>query len=143
MQQVPQPYVPIPYETDLIRQLEKAINGEYNAIQCYEQLAKIAPEKAISDQIKEIRQDEIKHFWQFSQLYVQLTGTRPQLKGTEKCPEKYRDGLKFAFQDEQETVDLYLNVSDKAFDPYVKRLFRRAALDEQHHAVWFLYYLTK
>lgn len=143
MQEITQPYFPTLYGTELIRKLEKAINGEFSAIQCYEQLAKIAPEKAISEQIKEIRQDEIKHFWQFSQLYMQLTGARPQPKVTETCPDKYRDGLEFAFKDEQETVDFYLDVSDEAMDPFIRKTFRRAALDEQQHAVWFLYFFKK
>ena len=58
----------------LIRSLEKAINGEYSAIQCYEKLAKMAPNQKERKQILEIREDEMKHFQVFSQLYINLTG---------------------------------------------------------------------
>ena len=53
------------------------------------------------------------------------------------------DGLEFALQDEQTTVDFYMEVADGASDPTIKEVFRRAAADEQNHAVWFLYYFTK
>lgn len=32
-------------QNKLVRQLEKAINGEYSAIQCYEKLAELAPDE--------------------------------------------------------------------------------------------------
>ncbi|QUG85513.1 hypothetical protein GSN03_19460 [Bacillus nitratireducens] len=44
----------------LIRNIEKAINGEYNAIHCYAKLAHLALDINELNQILEIRQDEIK-----------------------------------------------------------------------------------
>ena len=49
----------------LIRDIEKAINGEFSAINCYAKLANMAPNTAERNQILEIRNDEIKHFHQF------------------------------------------------------------------------------
>ncbi|MGY3415598.1 rubrerythrin [Bacillus mycoides] len=46
-------------------------------------------------------------------------------------------------QDEQRTVDFYLEIADKTTNQQVKETFRRAAADEQNHAVWFLYYFSK
>ncbi|GAA3314104.1 hypothetical protein GCM10020331_005840 [Ectobacillus funiculus] len=44
----------------------------------------------------------------------------------------------------KKTVDFfYLDIADKAQDSYIKKQFRRAATDEQNHAVWFLYFYTK
>ena len=127
----------------LIRKLEKAINGEYSAIQCYEKIAKRAPNETERKQILEIREDEIKHFQVFSQLYINLTGNQPNPKVMEECPNSYKAGLEFAIQDEQETVDFYLETADGATDRSVRKAFRRAAADEQNHAVWFLYYFVK
>ncbi|MGE7182474.1 ferritin family protein [Peribacillus sp. NPDC006672] len=126
----------------LIRQVEKAINGEYTAIQCYEKLAALAPDEKQRKQIIEIREDEIKHFQAFTRIYNSLTGVQPQPKVTETCPDSYAAGLEFAIQDEQETVDFYLEVADGAADRSIRKAFRRAAADEQNHAVWFLYYLV-
>ncbi|CAG7646052.1 hypothetical protein PAESOLCIP111_05088 [Paenibacillus solanacearum] len=131
------------YDGQLIRQIEKAIDGEYTAILCYEHMAKLAPDEKQRDRILEIRKDEIRHFHTFSHLYVTLTGNHPKPQMTEKCPDTYREAVQSAFKDEQETVDFYLEISDSARDPYIKEAFRRAAADEQNHAVWFLSFLTQ
>lgn len=128
--------------SDLIHDIAKAINGEYSAIACYEHLARIAPTEEERKQILEIRQDEMRHFHVFSQIYTTLTGRQPSPQISEGCPSEYRAGIRFAFKDEQETVDFYHKIADKAKDPFIKEQFQRAAADEQNHAVWFLYFLT-
>lgn len=127
----------------LIHDIENAINGEYSAINCYAKLANLAPQDNERNQILEIRQDEIKHFQQFVQIYIHLTGKQPQPKIIEQCPDSYVNGLEFALQDEQRTVDFYLKIADDTTDQYIKEAFRRTAADEQNHAVWFLYYFFK
>jgi rubrerythrin len=130
--------------TDLLTQdILKAINGQYSAIACYTRLAEIAPNEEERKQILEIRKDEIAHYQTFTQIYIALTGSQPTPQITEACPPNYMDGLQFALKDEQETVDFYLDIADKAQDPYIKKSFKRAAADEQNHAVWFLYYYTR
>ena len=126
-----------------IRSIEKAINGEYSAIHFYARLATLAPDINERTQILEIRQDEIKHFHQFVQIYTLSTGKNPQPQITEECPTLYLNGLEFAIQDEQRTVDFYLEIADETTNQQVKETFRRAAADEQNHAVWFLYYFSK
>ena len=124
-----------------IADLQKAISGEYSAVLCYEALANLAPVQAVREQILEIRKDEIKHYEIFSGLYTHLTGRPPAPEITEPCPAVYRAGLNFAFKDEQETVDFYLEAADRARLPFIQEALRRAAADEQNHAVWFLYFL--
>lgn len=126
----------------LTQDIAKAINGQYSAIACYTKLAEIAPNEEARKQILEIRQDEVRHYQVFSQIFNAITGTQPTPRLTETCPTGYKDGLIFAFKDEQKTVDFYLDIAEKAQDPYIKESFRRAAADEQNHAVWFLYYYT-
>lgn len=127
----------------LRRDIQRAINGEYTAIQCYARLINLAPTAQSRTRITEIRRDEMRHFRQFSQIYKSLTGTDPQPKMSEECPNTYREGLEAAFIDEQETVDFYLDIAEEAADPVIKDVFRRAAADEQNHAVWFMYFMHK
>lgn len=127
----------------LTQDILKAINGQYSAIACYTKLAKIAPTEEERKKIHEIRKDEINHYQVFCQIYAALTGIKPIPQITETCPSSYVDGIQFAFKDEQNTVDFYLDIAEKAQDPYIKEKFKRAAADEQNHAVWFLYYYTK
>lgn len=137
-----QPYPDFQTNVGLVSDVAKAINGQYSAIMCYEQIAKLAPSEEERKRILEIRQDEIRHFQVFSAIYTSLTGRQPTPQVSEPCPTNYRDGLTFAFKDEQETVDFYLDIADKASDPYIREQFKRAAADEQNHAVWFLFYYT-
>lgn len=131
------------HDIGLVNDIAKAINGQYSAIACYAQLAKVAPSGEEKNRILEIRQDEIRHYQVFCGIYMSLTGRQPTPQITEPCPADYREGLKAAFKDEQETVDLYLDIADRAINPYIKGQFLRAAADEQNHAVWFLYFYTK
>lgn len=130
-------------DTRFIKGITEAINGEYSAIHCYTHLFKIAPTKEEQSVIREIRRDEKRHFQEFVDLYIKLTGTRPTPRISEQCPKDYCKGLTVAFKDEQKTVDFYLDLSDKATNPHIKDSIRRIASDEQNHAVWFLYFLTK
>ncbi|MGE6364628.1 ferritin family protein [Bacillus paramycoides] len=118
-----------------IRSIEKAMNGEYSTIHCYAKLANLATDINERNQILEIRQDEIKHFHQFVQIHTLLTGKNPQPQITEECPTLYLNGLEFAIQDAQRSVDFYLEIADEETNQQIKEAFRRAAADEQNHAV--------
>ncbi|MFD2216163.1 ferritin family protein [Metabacillus endolithicus] len=129
--------------TQLLMDIQKAINAEYSAIYCYEKLAKLAPKQNEKERILEIQKDERQHLEEFSGIYKNLTGMQPSYKIIEECPDTYREGIEFAFKDEQEAVDFYLDIADQAQDPFIKERFRRAAADEQNHAIWFLFFLSK
>lgn len=133
------------YRTDagLVPDIERAINGEYSAIACYERLASLAPSEEERKQILEIREDEKRHFDTFARIYTALTLRHPTPRITEECPSEYIAGIRFAFRDEQETVDFYLDIADRASDPSIKDRIRRAAADEQNHAVWFLSFIVQ
>ncbi|MFC7062637.1 ferritin family protein [Halobacillus seohaensis] len=130
-------------DTQLVNDIQKAINAEYSAIACYGKLANLAPTNDEKEKILEIQQDEKLHFEEFSNIYRNLTGQQPTYKIIEQCPKKYRAGIEFAFKDEQEAIDFYLDIVDKALDPFIKDRFRRAAADEQNHAVWFMFFISK
>lgn len=125
----------------LIHELTKAINGEYYAIGFYEHLANIAPDEATRKRILEIREDEIQHYQHFSYVYMSLTGKQLYPQVTEPFPQHFKSGVNAAFIDEQETVSFYYKVARHTDDPYIMTLFERAAMDEQKHAVWFLYFM--
>ncbi|NPV91658.1 MAG: ferritin-like domain-containing protein [Firmicutes bacterium] len=129
-------------DSELVPDIEKAINGQYSAINCYAQLAERAPNQEERERILEIRKDEIRHYQTFTGIYRELTGKKPSPRMVGECPEDYRKGLRASLQDEQKTVDFYLDIADQAKSAYIKKRFKRAAADEQNHAVWFLYFLT-
>ncbi|HEY4553100.1 MAG TPA: ferritin-like domain-containing protein [Bacillaceae bacterium] len=130
-------------DSGLAKDIAKAVNGEYSAITCYGKLIEMAPTERERNLINEIRNDEIRHFHEFYAIYMLLTNTQPIPQVTEQCPEPYTEGLRFAFHDEQETVDVYLDIADRASHPFIRDIFRRAAADEQNHAVWFLSFMGR
>lgn len=121
----------------------KAINGEFNAIQCYNKLVKIVPIEKEKEVIGEIISDENNHLEKFTQIYYNLTGRQPEIAKTNDCPWGVKEIFEFAFEDEQKTTDFYLDIADQFDDPKVREVFTRASSDEQNHAVWFLHFLTK
>lgn len=137
-----QNYTIPPSNMELIADISKALNGEYDAIICYEQLANLAPNTEIKNRIMEIRNDEIRHYQTFAQIYTLITGEQPSPQRTEKCPDNFMSGVLAAFKDEQETVDFYQNIARKYNAPFIQNAFTHASADEQNHAVWFLYFLT-
>ncbi len=138
-----QPYANTCVDPALTSKIAQAIDGEYTAICCYAQLIAQAPTDEERRQINEIRNDEIRHYQVFSQIYSSMTERCHQAQMNGQCPPRYTDGILAAFQDEQKTVDFYLELADSAQDPYTKEQFKRAAADEQNHAVWFLSLIMK
>jgi rubrerythrin len=128
---------------ELVGNVMKAIQGEYNAIHFYEKLAALAPTDQIRKRILDIREDEMEHFKGFSHLYTCLTGQQFYPQITEPMPTNFQNGVVVAFHDEQETSDFYLTVSREVYyDPSIREEFRYNAADEQRHAVWFLYFMN-
>ena len=126
----------------VLNDMLKVINDEYTAIACYELLANQAHNAEIKKRILEIRNDEIRHYQTFWNLYISLTGKQPTPQLTKQCPADYKSGILAAFIDEQETVDFYHELARNANNPVIKDAFMKASADEQNHAVWFLYFMT-
>ncbi|WP_238192162.1 ferritin-like domain-containing protein [Paenibacillus sp. L3-i20] len=126
----------------IVADLTKALNGEFHAIHCYEQLSNQAPTQEIKNRILEIRNDEIRHYHLISRIYTYLTDMThsPQLTG--QCAANFRSGVLASFKDEQETVDFYHKIARETNDAFIRETFQQAASDEQNHAVWFLYCLN-
>ncbi|RFU62897.1 ferritin-like domain-containing protein [Peribacillus glennii] len=128
---------------DLITNIAKAIDGEFNAIQCYNKLLKMVPTTKEKNVISEIIKDENDHLGKFTQIYFKLTGRQPDVAKSNDCPKRLKDIFEFSFEDEQESVDFYLDIANATDDENIREVFTRAAADEQNHAIWFLYFLTK
>ncbi len=57
---------------------------------------------------------------------------------TEPCPQNYYiEGLQFATEDEQKTVDFYLEIADQSRLSFVKEIFQRAVKDKQFESYTF------
>ncbi|WP_027963649.1 ferritin family protein [Halalkalibacillus halophilus] len=128
--------------SNLVDDLLHALTIENNAIEQYTKLADIAPNKIIQDQILLIKGAETIHYRHFSHFYTQMTGEiyTPQIPLD--ISTSYTESLHDAFKEKQNTVTFYYDLAERSNNPYVKEKFRRAAVDEQNHAVWLLYFLN-
>ncbi|UCZ53433.1 ferritin-like domain-containing protein [Bacillus shivajii] len=137
------PYYRGENQSALAKDMMKAINDEYSAIAFYRKLADMAHTDEARRQILEIRKNHVRHFDEFNRIYKNLTGRKPTPEVKEECPNTYRDGILAGFKNEQKTVNFYLDIADRTQDASIKEIFRRAAADEQNHAVWFLFFLQQ
>ncbi|TLS37935.1 ferritin-like domain-containing protein [Pseudalkalibacillus caeni] len=116
----------------LINDIEKAVVREYQAIQFYNRLAELAPTKEARQAILDIRQDVIRHYNSFNQLFAQLSGRMPNIAGA-PLPVSYRDGIREAIQDEMDAITFYKNISSSTQIPGIQHRFTRAVEDVARH----------
>ncbi|TMW70328.1 ferritin-like domain-containing protein [Alteribacter natronophilus] len=127
---------------EMIRNIARSIDNEYTAVICYEGLMQMAPDEYSAYRIMRIREDNMRHYQAFSQIFTMVTGHQHQPQMTRECPQDFREGSRAAFIDEQENVEFYLRIAEEADIPFVRRSYRRASSDDQNSATWFLYFLT-
>ncbi|PEJ59557.1 MULTISPECIES: ferritin-like domain-containing protein [unclassified Bacillus (in: firmicutes)] len=128
---------------ELERDIEKAINLKYNAINCLAQLGQQAPNDATKVVINEIREDDVRHYEAFQQVYRILTGRTIEAKITQVCGKTFKQGIEALFIGEQYDSRFYLKIADSTTNQTVKNVFNRAAIEDGIHANWFLYFMIK
>jgi len=92
--------------------IKEAVSGETEDRLFYEYLISVAPSDEEKNLIKGIRDDEIKHFSFFRDLYKELAGAALPITsdGDFQKPKSYCDGLKDALLGEQRAVQKYRKI---------------------------------
>ncbi|GAX90173.1 ferritin family protein [Effusibacillus lacus] len=129
--------------TDFVEAIERAINGEHNAIRIYGRLAELAPNNDFRQIVQTIRNDEEMHFKQFSDIYSRLTGGREPKLEKQPLPNKFIEGVEESIRDELEDSKFYQTLSEMTDNPAIQRVFLNASHDEARHATWFSYIWNK
>jgi rubrerythrin len=124
-------------QRQLLKDIAKALNDEFQAIHYYTRLAELAPNKQTRQAILGVRQDEIKHFHWFSKGYLDVSGKYPPITLGVTLPSSYKRGVRDSIKDEQETVPFYQRLSSQIADKQLKERFLKAAEDEHRHAQIF------
>ncbi len=98
-----------PMALQLIRE---AVSGEREDQMFYSYLISIAPTQEDKKIITGIRNDEMKHFGLFRQIYFELTGQMisPSQQGEFKRPSSYCQGIKQALLGELAAVEKYRKI---------------------------------
>lgn len=77
-----------------MKNLRMALVGELTAIDFYRRLLDMAPNDEHREQIELAYEDEKKHYRMFENLYIRLTGRRPDVKPMTVTFATYEEGLK-------------------------------------------------
>lgn len=126
-----------------IRLIEEALAGEKEDEMFYKYLMSMAPGKD-KEIIDGIRQDEMKHFRLFKQLYRQLTGHRPPTAPEKqfKQPSSYCQGIRNAIMGELKAVTNYRQILFALKDPVHYNILTEIITDELRHATLYNFLYT-
>lgn len=131
-------------EDIVIKALVEAVYTEKEAITLLNQLTVLAPSHKEHNQLTIMKQEESRHLHQFTNAYYELTSHYPVVNDKDNCSILYRQGIQQLIEAKQNNVSFYLDGGDwlNEQDPILAQVFRRAAADEQQHAIWLVYFLT-
>lgn len=125
--------------------IQEALTGETEDRMFYQYLIENAPSAEDKEIIEEIRDDEIRHFGLFRQIYYELTGqtlTPPQNVIFEK-PSSYCDGVQRALIGEQNAVRKYRRILYALQDRVQINILTGIITDEIRHGILYNYLYSK
>ncbi|HJV47251.1 MAG TPA: ferritin-like domain-containing protein [Bacillota bacterium] len=122
-----------------IQDLRNSIKGEREAIAFYTRLAELAPSSYARNQVMFALRDEQRHNQMLTNLYIQLTGSRPGIRVSPQLPTNFISGLTTALNDELAAADTYKSMYLNALDRNIQNIFFDIMHDEHEHATRFAY----
>lgn len=112
----------------------EGIKREASAIELYRQLANAAPNQQHKNDILHALEGKKAHLMQFTNLYVNLTGTQPVYQVDEVPFRSYQDGLQKAYEAEVKGYEEYQKSYLLTQHPQVRHVFLWALTGEQENA---------
>lgn len=135
-----------PYNfTQALQLIRNAVSGETEDRLFYGYLIKEAPSEEDKQVISGIRDDEIKHFSLFRQVYYELTGqTLPPPEEVKfEQPLSYCDGLRKALMGEQGAVQRYRRILFALQNRRHINILTEIITDEIRHGILYSYLYSK
>ncbi len=125
--------------------IEQALGGETEDRIFYGFLIENAPSEEDARIIDSIRQDEIKHYGLFRQIYYELTGEMTPESNEEEVeqPQSYCDGLKHALLGEQSAVSRYRQILYAMRSRIHINMLTEIMTDEIRHGLLYNYLYSK
>ena len=111
------------------------IKREGSAIDLYRQLATKAPNQKHKNDLLRALAGKRALLTQFTNLYINLTGTQPVYQIDKVSFHSYSDGLRIAYETEVEGYEAYQKSCLLTQDPQVRHVFQWALAGEQENAL--------
>ncbi|HHV96532.1 MAG TPA: ferritin-like domain-containing protein [Clostridiaceae bacterium] len=130
---------------EAVNLIKEAVSGESEDRLFYEYLISVAPNEEEKNLIKSIREDEVKHFGYFKDLYKELIGSNLPATSNEefKKPKSYCDGLKNALLGEQKAVQKYRKILAVLNEKAQINKLVEIITDEIRHGIIYNYLYSK
>lgn len=130
---------------DALELIREAVKGEAEDRAFYEYLIENAPDEESREIIREIRDDEINHFFLFGQVYYVLTGqtltSQEEVEFDE--PDSYCAGIESAIIGEQNAVKRYRRILYALNDRVLINVLTDIITDEIRHGILYNYLYSK
>jgi len=125
--------------------IKEAVSGETEDRLFYEYLISVAPSEEDKNIIKGIRDDEIKHFGMFREIYREFTGENLPIvtDGKFQKPKSYCEGLRDALLGEQRAVEKYRKILFALRDRRQINKLVEIITDELRHGSLYNYLYSK
>lgn len=125
--------------------MRRAVAGETADRMFYDYLISVAPTPKEKEIIAGIRDDELKHFGMFRQIYRAFTGQYPTPLGSEdfERPDSYCDGVQRALFGELNAVELYRQIYFCLPTQRYRDMLFEIITDEIEHAAKYNYLYAK
>ncbi|MFC0558927.1 cupin domain-containing protein [Halalkalibacter alkalisediminis] len=124
-------------EQQVVEALLAGIKREASAVALYRRLASVAPNEKHKSDILYALERKKAHLTQFTNLFMNLTGSQPMYQ-IENAPfHSYQDGLQRAYEAEVEGYEHYQKSSLLTGQPHVQNVFLWALTGDQENATRF------
>ena len=130
---------------EALKLIGEAVAGETEDRMFYQYLLETAPSDEDKEIIKGIREDEIRHFTLFKQVYFMLTRQllAPSQDPSFEKPSAYCEGLKRAIQGEQNAIIKYRRILYALQDRILINILTGIITDETRHGLLYNYLYSK
>jgi len=139
------PYMYDPALQKALKLIRQAVAGETKDRMFYDYLISVAPNQKEKDIIASIRDDEIKHYKMFREIYKEITGQYPQPLGEEKFekPASYLAGIEEALFGELNAVEMYRQIYFGLYNRQHRDMLFEIITDELKHAAKYNFLYTR
>ncbi|CAN7404562.1 cupin domain-containing protein [Rossellomorea sp. LjRoot5] len=118
----------------LVNTLLNGISRKASTADLYDRLAGFAPNSEERQNLMRMKEDEERHWWELTNLYISLTDTQPSYQVDRIHFQSYREGLQQGYETELADYELYRICSMQAQHSTVYEVLVNTCRDEWQHA---------
>ncbi|MBM7841138.1 hypothetical protein JOC54_004438 [Alkalihalobacillus xiaoxiensis] len=128
--------------TEQLAELQQFMQFSFQSVTDYQFLLEKMPNEHLASIIRNMIEDEKKHYQTMLYYYKSHTGKEPTIVEAQLNRNDYIPALKKAFEQEQIGAGLLEEAARYTPSPRLRDIYTSLARDQQRYATWILSYLT-